>query len=489
MRSATPRRAAASGAREVRQQGGDPRVAAPAGIVGAVVRHVEVVQRGYHVHAIGIDREQAPAVRPGAARQHRAPVHHLLVHHEAGLLHVLGQHMPGGLRDRAGDLQHDHRLALVAGARQLRLRGPDIEARDLRAGGGLQRRVAHPEGGAVLHPEARRNADGAQDLLLVDELPHHPPHGGIGEGAARMVQAEIALEHVNALQLHQPQVAVAAEQVEEVEGQVLHVVDLAGDERVHPGGVIGHGLQHQLVDPHRLAAGQEVRRLGPRDVARVPPQHHPVARAPLVAREGEGAGADDLGDARIAGGEDAGGHDEGHRGVRLTQHLQHQRKRLLQGDAEAARILGPHRPHRRQQHAPEAVARGPSAQGDDAVLGRHRRAVVEGQAVAQGEAPFQPVGRDGVALRHLRPDRAAGILGEERVEDMIAEAARDRGRGRMGIEDHHLRFQHHRDGTGGARQARRGEKRGHGDGARPEKTAARGAQLEHGHPPVCRGGS
>jgi hypothetical protein len=45
------------------------------------------------------------------------------------------------------------------------------------------------------------------------------------------------------------------ERTQQVEGQVLHVVDLAGYQRGGAGGVVGHDLQHQFVDVHRLSAG------------------------------------------------------------------------------------------------------------------------------------------------------------------------------------------------------------------------------------------
>jgi len=95
-----------------------------------------------HVDAVGIDAEHAPAIFFGTTRQHRSPIHHLLVDGETDLAHVLRQHLAGSCRDRAGDLQDNDRFALVARLRQRRLGARDIELRDLGTRVGGERRAA-----------------------------------------------------------------------------------------------------------------------------------------------------------------------------------------------------------------------------------------------------------------------------------------------------------------------------------------------------------
>ena len=130
------------------------------------------------------------------------------------------------------------------------------------------------------------------------------------------------------------------EQRQHVERQVLHVVDLARHQRVGAGRLVGHDPQHELVDLDTLAAGQEVRRLGARHVVGIALQHHRVAGPPLVLEETNGPEPT----IRRCAGRPARGdplrHHERQRRVGLAEHLEHQRKRLLQGEVEGLGVVG-----------------------------------------------------------------------------------------------------------------------------------------------------
>jgi hypothetical protein len=69
------------------------------------------------------------------------------------------------------------------------------------------------------------------------------------------------------------------------------------------------------------------------------------------------------------------------------------------------------------------IARAPALDRGDAVLGRHRLAVVPFEAVAQGEGPGELVGRDLVLVDHLRLDGELLVEREQRVVDHVAVVA------------------------------------------------------------------
>ena len=106
------------------------------------------------------------------------------------------------------------------------------------------------------------------------------------------------------------------------------------------------------------------------------------------------------------------------------------------------------------------VARRPALQRGDAILRRHRLAVVPFQPVAQLEGPGQAVVAGRPAVDHLRLDLELLVHGEQRVVEHVAVIARDVGAAPDRIE--HLHVGMHDD----AQRLRRGDGRQRsGDGS------------------------
>jgi hypothetical protein len=137
----------------------------------------------------------------------------------------------------------------------------------------------------------------------------------------------------------------------------------------------------------------------------------------------------------------------------------------VEHEGEAAGIHHLDLLRRLHQHAAEGLAPGPAAERGDAILGGHRRAVVELEALAQGESPGQPVLADLPALEHLRVVVPVRVDRDEGVEDHVGEDAGRVDRGDDRVEDLQLRVERHADdlvlrarGAGGRQQReRRGE--------------------------------
>ena len=113
--------------------------------------------------------------------------------------------------------------------------------------------------------------------------------------------------------------------------------------------------------------------------------------------------------------------------IGLAQRRQHQPGRLLEPDLEGLRVLGLDGGDEGHELLADGVAGGPALDRGDAVLGRHRLAVVPFQAVAQGEGVGELVGGDLGRVDHLRLDLALGVGGEQRVVDHVAVVADDEG--------------------------------------------------------------
>ena len=88
---------------------------------------------------------------------------------------------------------------------------------------------------------------------------------------------------------------------------------------------------------------------------------------------------------------------------------------------------GVHLADRFHQLLAERVALAPAFDRGDAIGGAHRLAVMPFQAVAQGEAVGQLVVAGRPAIDHLRLRLEVLVEREQRVEDQIAEIARDIG--------------------------------------------------------------
>ena len=440
-------------------------------------------QRREHVRAVGIDRKHRPAVLLRPAREHRRPVARLLLDGEADVPHVLRQHARCRLADRPRHLEDDHRLALVAGRLQFGAGGRQVELGAGRSGVRAERRAAHPERRARLGLVAVGHADRRQRRVLVGELPQHAPHRRIVERRRRVVEAEVALELMETAQSHELHAPLLLEQRQHVERQVLHVVDLAHHQGVGAGRLVGHDPQHETVDVHLLAAGEEVGLLLARHVVGIAFQHHRIARPPLALDEAERSRADRLGDALVArrGGETFRQHDRQRR-VRLAQHVEQERERLLEDEFEGLGVDGIERGHVGQQHLAQRIAPRPSLQRGHAIGGRHRRAVVPLEAIAQGEGPGELVGAGLPAVDHLRLDLAGLVHREQRVEDMQREGPGDVHRRGMGIEDRDLGLQDDRQRFLGARRLRLEQRRSRQHQAARQRRTPPKITKTHVHP-------
>ncbi len=138
----------------------------------------------------------------------------------------------------------------------------------------------------------------------------------------------------------------------------------------------------------------------------------------------------------------------------------------------------------------DGVAGGPAPDRRDAILGGHRLAVVPLEAGAQGEGIGELVGGHLGRVDHLRPDRAVGIGGEQRVVDHVAVVADDEGGVPDRIED--LQVGVHDDAQHRLRLGRTGGGQHGGDGRQaahemPSATAASGFRPVHGVSPITLG--
>ena len=197
-------------------------------------------------------------------------------------------------------------------------------------------------------------------------------------------------------------------------------------------------------------------------------QHHGAAGPPLVLQETERAGAYRIADALVGRRRrQPRRHHDRQRRIGLAQHLEQQRERLLQHELEGLGIGGVERRGVGHQHLAQRVAHRPALERGHAILCGDRIAVVPLEAVAQHERPAELVGAAVVALDHLRLDLALLVHGEQHVEDVQAEGARDGRRDDMRIEDGDLRFEHHRHRLG-----RRARRAGPHQRGRPQARAA-----------------
>jgi hypothetical protein len=112
---------------------------------------------------------------------------------------------------------------------------------------------------------------------------------------------------------------------------------------------------------------------------------------------------------------------------RLAEGLDHAAEGAGEADDEAVAAARRHFRRRGHEAAADGIALAPAADGGDDVRRGDRIAVVEFQAAAQLEVPGQAVGADFPSFQHLRPVVAAAVHADQRVEDHVAEIARDEG--------------------------------------------------------------
>ena len=230
-----------------------------------------------------------------------------------------------------------------------------------------------------------------------------------------MVEADHA--HQPRLVLHLDlDVAGALQQRQQVGGGLLPPVHLAPLQGGAGGRGIRDGVPLDAVHPGDLAAGEEAHRLVARLVAGEALVDRARAGHPLVGHPAEGAAADDL--RHLRRGRVAGEALLHHRAVggRLGQCGGEQREGLLQLHQEDAVGDRRHLIGDGADVLAEHVGAGPAVDAGDGIAGQDRRAVVEGDALAQGDAPGAAVILDDMAFDQLR---LGGVVAVEAVELVI----------------------------------------------------------------------
>ncbi len=258
-------------------------------------------------------------------------------------------------------------------------------------------------------------------------------------------------------------VLVLLELVEQIGRWQLEEVDLAGLQSGERGLLVGHIVPNDAVELRDLAAREPRGRLGARHIVRVAVIHIGCPHLGLVLIEDEGTRADMLGDLlhRIGLGILLA-HDEKDGRSRLGEGVEHQRVALAERDDEGLVVLDARILDAQEHMLAGAVAHRPAAQGGDAVGGRHRRAVMKFQPVAQLEGPAQLIVRAGEALDHLRLRPVIRVEGEQRVVDQCAVIGGDVRRGPDRVEGSQVALHHGFQGLG-----RRGRALGAADGEAP----------------------
>ena len=427
-----------------------------------------VDEAGHHrIEDIGRDpggEHAVPAARIGrvlldAARDDGLPVARLHVDLEAALFHQrFRDRGEVGQRGEVGRVQqHDRRAVVVGFLQQLARLGEVRFEQALHPLLGRERIAAHEHGLAdlvVLRIADRR----LEEVLLIEGVEQRLADLRIVERLLQVIGPEGVLQPERIV-VDQLDVRVALEQRQQVDRRLLVIVDLAGEQRIERLLLIGDREPLHAVELDHLAARQSGRRLGARLVLGELDVDDLVAGLPFVALEHERAGPGEVRDlgVRIGLG-DALRHHEGDVRRRLAEPEGEQAGRRLELDREGLRVVRRHRIDKAHQLLAERVARAPALDRGDAVLGRHRRAVVPDQAVAQRESVGELVRALVVLLEHLRLDLALLVHGEERVVDHVAVVARDVGGGPDRIDDLDVGMHHRLQGSLGVAGAdRRGQ--------------------------------
>ena len=134
--------------------------------------------------------------------------------------------------------------------------------------------------------------DGAQEVLLVDQVVHRLARLDVVERRMQVIEPDHALRAVDLAGLHQLDALGLLQKRQEIVVGRLVEIDLAVDQRRHGGLRIGDPHQLDAVDARDLAAGEGRRRLAARHVVLVLEIDRLAARHPEVLGEDEGAGAD-----------------------------------------------------------------------------------------------------------------------------------------------------------------------------------------------------
>ena len=249
-------------------------------------------------------------------------------------------------------------------------------------------------------------------VALVDAQQQRAADGGVVEGRMQVVDAGAG---VGALRqaLADDDILVALQQRDEVVQRVFPIVLLVVRYRSRGGGAVGDDGPLDAVQLRDAGAGDAVRRAGAGAVGVGPGPGGAAAGVPLVLQEAERAGAggiDDLLEGVGAG--EALGEDEAGRGAGLGQGGGQQGEGLGQAEAEAAVVERVECQGQAGEGLTQAVAGHPAADAGDAVIAADGFVVVEAEAFAEGEGPFQAVGVLDAALGHGGAGDEVGIHGE-----------------------------------------------------------------------------
>ncbi len=223
---------------------------------------------------------------------------------------------------------------------------------------------------------------------------------------------------------------------DQVVRRLLDDVDLARGDGIHLLLRVGHLDDLDAINLDDLAAGQARGRLGTRLVLEV------LGVDVLLAGLGLGVDIDERARADLAvdllEGVGVGHllrHHERNLRRRLAERVEHQAVGLLQNHLEGLGVDFLEFLHEVHELLAHRVAGAPALDGSDAVLGRHRLAVVPLEAVAQGEGPDRLVGGYVVLVDHLRFDGVVLVRRKQRVVDEVAVIARDVSRRPDRIQD------------------------------------------------------
>ncbi len=269
-------------------------------------------------------------------------------------------------------------------------------------------------------------SDRVQIIGVVDDVVHRLPRLHIVEGRMKVVELNDAHRARRGMDL-ELDVGIGLEHRQEVGLRILEVVDLARHQSSLRGLRIGEPRELDAIDLHDLAARMARSRLLARHIAFELLVDSLAARHPLVTLEGERAGADHFLD--LLEGINQGlflAHHERNAGARLRQRVDDEAVGLLEAPHEGLVVLRCQRFRVAHELLAGAVTLAPALHRRDDIFARHRRTIMERQAVAQRERVDLAVIAHCPLVDHLRLRIEVAIEREERVVDHHAVDARDR---------------------------------------------------------------
>jgi hypothetical protein len=268
------------------------------------------------------------------------------------------------------------------------------------------------------------------DVLPVDRVRDRLPDAGIVQRLARVVHGQDGLPLGGADDDGELRVGLELGQ-RLGRGEVREGVDIARHHRGEGGVGVGDELERRGLQRHGLA---------------------PVV---VVAHDLDPVALHPFGEAERPGAHGVGGVGLGARGVHDHRvapcHLEGKRPvGCGEGDDDGGIIHGldAFDPGKKRFLGVGAVLGPRAVEREDHVLGGHRAAVMEGDALAQVEGVGQPVLRDVPAFGQPRDDGPIGREARQPLEDVGVDDLVDGGRGARGRVEIR-RLQHHSDGDVG----------------------------------------